>query len=362
MENLMRSELRRILYKAGIRSHHPQDTGEADGRSIKRDGSVLQAARTRFSHMLPQNHAFSPSRIKYFVYGVLSAIMVITLCYLLVIYRQALIDLLDYTDIVHKSGIHICNIAVSSVITACIIITICSVPKRIFDCVVSLIMLVLVSPILLAAMVMVRLTSTGPIIYTQRRLGVRGKIFTIFKLRTMYRDSEPNGDRWCVPGDPRVTPVGRLLRFTHVDELPQLLNVLHGDMSLVGPRPERPEIVAHLERCFPAYRNRLLVRPGLTGLAQVLGGGIDRNLAGVHRRLCYDLWYTAHVSPLLDLRIMLGTLLFLLAVPVDLIARVLRLPDIIGDIQTDMPQMAESYPEETQARVYEGIVSQCKLL
>ena len=97
-----------------------------------------------------------------------------------------------------------------------------------------------------------------------------GKVFTIYKIRTMYQDSERHcGPRWCVPGDPRVTPVGRFLRRCHVDELPQLINVLKGEMSLVGPRPERPEFLAQLERALPNYRQRLTVRPGLTGLAQV---------------------------------------------------------------------------------------------
>ena len=99
---------------------------------------------------------------------------------------------------------------------------------------------------------------------------MEGKVFTIYKIRTMYQDSERHsGPTWCVPGDPRVTPVGRFLRWSHVDELPQLINVLMGEMSLVGPRPERPEFLAQLERALPDYRQRLTVRPGVTGLAQV---------------------------------------------------------------------------------------------
>ena len=105
---------------------------------------------------------------------------------------------------------------------------------------------------------MIRLTSPGPVIYTQSRLGRNAKPYTIYKLRTMTHDCERvSGVRWCVPGDPRVTRVGRLLRRLHIDELPQLVNVLRGDMSLVGPRPERPEIVERLEKHLPSYRERL---------------------------------------------------------------------------------------------------------
>src|SRR5689334_12559357 len=120
--------------------------------------------------------------------------------------------------------------------------------KSVFDVPAAVVLLVISTPVVLLAMLVVRLTSRGPAVYTQKRLGSNGRVFTIFKIRTMYLGSEPNGARWSLPGDTRVTPVGRLLRWSHLDELPQLLNVLRGEMSLVGPRPERPEIVAQLEK------------------------------------------------------------------------------------------------------------------
>ena len=167
---------------------------------------------------------------------------------------------------------------------------------RIFiEFVLALLILVVSMPIILIALVLVRATSRGPVIYSQKRLGRGGRVFTIYKIRTMYRDSEPNGARWSVPGDPRITPVGRLLRWSHVDELPQLINILQGKMSLVGPRPERPEIVGQLERVIPDYRRRLNVRPGVTGLAQVLQPP-DTNLGMVSSKLSLDLHYIDHAT------------------------------------------------------------------
>ncbi len=165
------------------------------------------------------------------------------------------------------------------------------------DFALALVMLLISAPIILLAVVLVRLSSRGPLIYTQKRLGLGGKVFTIYKIRTMYQDSERDGGpRWCVPGDPRVTPVGRLLRWSHVDELPQLINILKGEMSLVGPRPERPEFLDQLERALPNYRQRLTVRPGLTGLAQVQQPP-DTDLSSVRRKLNYDLCYVERMSP-----------------------------------------------------------------
>src|SRR3954468_13032488 len=126
-------------------------------------------------------------------------------------------------------------------------------------------LLVLFGPVIGLAVVLVRLTSRGPAIYQQTRLGKGGCTFTIYKIRTMYHDVErESGIVWSRPGDTRITPVGRFLRATHLDELPQLLNILRGEMSLVGPRPERPEIAARLERGLPHYRERLEVAPGVT--------------------------------------------------------------------------------------------------
>lgn len=164
------------------------------------------------------------------------------------------------------------------------------------------------------AALLVKLTSRGPAFYTQTRLGKDGQPFTIWKLRTMLHNCESlTGPRWAIPGDPRVTWVGQFLRKAHLDELPQLLNVLRGEMSLIGPRPERPEFVPELERAFPVYRERLRVKPGVTGLAQ-LQLPPDTDLESVRRKLIYDLYYVQNVSPGLDLRVLIGTAFYALGV------------------------------------------------
>jgi lipopolysaccharide/colanic/teichoic acid biosynthesis glycosyltransferase len=197
--------------------------------------------------------------------------------------------------------------------------------KVALEFVLAAVILVGTGPIVAMALLLVRLTSRGPVIYSQKRLGLEGEVFTIYKIRSMYQNSEPAGPRWSLPGDPRVTPVGRLLRWSHVDELPQMINVLRGEMSLIGPRPERPEIVADLERDLPEYRRRLLVRPGLTGLAQVLQPP-DADLAMVRRKLDLDLSYLDDWSLWLDVRIVLATVLHLLNVPGATIARLFGFP------------------------------------
>ena len=131
--------------------------------------------------------------------------------------------------------------------------------------VLACILLVLTSPIVTIAAILIRLTSPGPAIYRQTRVGKNGKPFTIFKLRTMYDKCEAaTGPQWATSNDKRVTSIGRLLRITHIDEFPQLWNVLRGEMSLVGPRPERPEFVDQLQIAIPRYENRLAIRPGIT--------------------------------------------------------------------------------------------------
>jgi lipopolysaccharide/colanic/teichoic acid biosynthesis glycosyltransferase len=194
------------------------------------------------------------------------------------------------------------------------------------DFALSLTLLVLAAPVLLLAVVLVKLTSRGPAFYSQTRLGRYGKPYRIYKIRSMYHNCERRaGPQWATARDPRITPVGRFLRATHLDELPQLWNVLRGDMSLVGPRPERPEIAAALDRAIPHYSGRLLVRPGLGGLAQVQLPP-DTDLASVRLKLAYDLYYVQHISLWLDLRVALATGLYLLRVPFSVARRLLHIP------------------------------------
>jgi lipopolysaccharide/colanic/teichoic acid biosynthesis glycosyltransferase len=172
---------------------------------------------------------------------------------------------------------------------------------------VALVLLVLMSPLLLGLAILVGLTSKGSVIYSQRRVGRSGKPFRIYKLRTMVHQCEAHtGPVWAVTDDPRSTRVGRWLRDTHLDELPQLWNVLCGHMSLIGPRPERPEIAAQIEQTIPEFQYRLLVRPGITGLAQMRLPA-DSNLDTVRRKLAHDLYYIRHLSPWLDARIVVST-------------------------------------------------------
>ena len=153
----------------------------------------------------------------------------------------------------------------------------------------------------------IRLDSRGPIFYRQTRVGKAGENFQLLKLRSMIPEAETDGKaRWADPADRRITRVGRLLRRTRLDELPQLYNVLKGEMSLIGPRPERPEFVVKLEKAIPFYRARLAVRPGLTGWAQTrftYGSSVEDSLV----KLQYDLYYIKHLSLYLDLLIFLGT-------------------------------------------------------
>jgi lipopolysaccharide/colanic/teichoic acid biosynthesis glycosyltransferase len=181
-------------------------------------------------------------------------------------------------------------------------------------------------PIVLLAALIIKLTSKGPAFYTQARVGRHGRVFTIFKLRSMIHNCESlTGPRWSIPGDPRVTPFGWFLRVSHLDELPQLLNVLLGDMSLIGPRPERPEFISELQRAYPAYSLRLEVRPGVTGLAQVQLPA-DSDLDSVRRKLSCDLYYVRHISPWLDLRLLICTALYAIGVPFRIAGLCLAIP------------------------------------
>jgi exopolysaccharide biosynthesis polyprenyl glycosylphosphotransferase len=167
--------------------------------------------------------------------------------------------------------------------------------------------LVAAAPLVPLVAAAIRLDSRGPVFYRQRRLGRGGVPFTVVKFRTMTLDAEQPGEaRWAERGDPRATRIGSLLRRTHLDELPQLINVLKGDMSLVGPRPERPEFVERLEQAIPFYRARLMVPPGLTGWAQVnlpYGDSVE----SAREKLEYDLYYVKHRSLLFDVFVIART-------------------------------------------------------
>ena len=168
-------------------------------------------------------------------------------------------------------------------------------------------------PMLVFCVLLVRLTSRGPAIYSQTRVGKNGRIFTLYKIRSMVHDCERlTGPQWCKPGDTRITPVGRLFRKLHLDELPQLWNVLRGDMSLIGPRPERPEIVAKLRDAVPGYDRRHTVKPGITGFAQIHLPP-DTCLQSVKNKVAFDLFYIRNASFRLGMYVLFATGLKLLA-------------------------------------------------
>ncbi|HEV2951181.1 MAG TPA: sugar transferase [Actinomycetota bacterium] len=187
--------------------------------------------------------------------------------------------------------------------------------KRTFDIVCAAIGVVVVAPILPVIALLVRRSSPGPVIYRQTRVGESGKLFTMYKFRTMEDGAEkPGKPVFAEEDDPRVTPVGRALRQTHLDELPQLWNVLRGDMSFVGPRPERPEFISMLENTVPFLARRLLVKPGITGWAQ-LRCDYASDSETVADRLSYDLWYLRHRNLTVDLAICAKTFSALLFHP-----------------------------------------------
>ena len=181
--------------------------------------------------------------------------------------------------------------------------------KRMFDVILSLLLLILTAPILAVAMSAIWLSSQGrqPIIYRQTRVGLNGKPFTILKLRSMRVDAEQNGPRMATSNDPRITRIGAILRRSRFDELPQLINVLRGEMSLIGPRPERPEFVSQYERKIEGYAMRHRVKPGITGLAQVRYTYAE-SLEDSAVKLYYDLDYVRNCSLRQDLAILLQTL------------------------------------------------------
>lgn len=180
---------------------------------------------------------------------------------------------------------------------------------------VALVLLIPALPIIGALVLLVRVTSPGAGLFRQRRVGQNGRVFTMYKIRSMRSDAEKGtGAVWSKPGDARVTRLGKLLRASHLDELPQLFNVLRGEMALVGPRPERPEITPKLEAKIPGYGRRHAVRPGITGLAQI-NLPADTDLDSVRRKIQLDMTYIREASLWLDLRIILSTALKVVGIP-----------------------------------------------
>ncbi len=185
--------------------------------------------------------------------------------------------------------------------------------KRAMDVLLSILILLVTLPLILAIIVIIRLDSKGPAIYRQKRVGVYGREFNIYKFRTMYQDAEKkSGPMWAEEDDPRITPVGYWLRKLRLDELPQLLNVLKGEMSLVGPRPERPYFVDKFKKEIPLYSRRLRVKPGITGWAQVKWR-YDSSFEDVKEKTKYDLFYVENMSLKMDMKILINTVYTVLA-------------------------------------------------
>ncbi|MES1038130.1 MULTISPECIES: sugar transferase [Peribacillus] len=172
------------------------------------------------------------------------------------------------------------------------------------DLIISFFMLILTAPILLLFCILIPIDSAGSPFFYQQRLGLDGKPFNMIKLRSMGIDAEKNGPKWASANDSRVTRIGAFIRKTRIDEIPQLINVLKGDMSLIGPRPEREYFYKEFEKFLPGFKNRLYVKPGITGWAQV-NGGYDLS---PKEKLHYDLYYIQHRSIAMEIKILFRTL------------------------------------------------------
>ncbi len=179
--------------------------------------------------------------------------------------------------------------------------------KRVVDYIFAIVLLIFFAPLMTLIAILIRLDSRGPAIFRQKRVGEGGRMFTLYKFRSMHQDAERAGAQWTNTNDVRVTRIGRVLRAMRLDELPQLINVIRGDMSFIGPRPERPEFTEMLEKEIPYYDSRYLVKPGITGWAQVLypyGASVE----DAREKLQYDLYYIKHYSLLLDIAIVFKTI------------------------------------------------------
>lgn len=183
--------------------------------------------------------------------------------------------------------------------------------KRIIDVVFSLVTLILLSPVLLIVSVLIKLDSKGPVFYRQVRVGRKGKEFTMIKFRSMTPEAEEYGPEWSGENDPRITGLGKILRKTYIDEIPQMINVLKNEMSLIGPRPERPYFVEQLKKEMPYYYKRLSVKPGITGWAQIKHK-YDSSLEDVKTKIQYDFYYIENMSLKLDFKIMINTIIVII--------------------------------------------------
>lgn len=183
--------------------------------------------------------------------------------------------------------------------------------KQFFDTTISFLGLFIFSPIILIVSILIKIDSKGPIFYKQERIGKTGRPFSIIKFRTMLIDAEANGPQWARHDDCRITNIGHYLRKYRIDEIPQLMNILRGEMALIGPRPERLIFIHEFEKEIPSFRDRLQVKPGITGWAQI-NGGYDLT---PREKLELDLYYIHHYSFLFDLKIILKS------IPVILFAR-----------------------------------------
>lgn len=181
--------------------------------------------------------------------------------------------------------------------------------KRIFDIIASAIGIVMASPVIALTGMVIKIVSPGPVFFRQERVGLNGELFNIYKMRTMRLDAEKHsGPVWARENDPRLIKFGRIIRKTHIDELPQLFNVLRGEMSIVGPRPERPVFVKSLSDEICDYTKRISVKPGITGLAQVWHK-YDETIRDVRKKVKYDLLYIREMCFMVDLRILMRTVL-----------------------------------------------------
>jgi exopolysaccharide biosynthesis polyprenyl glycosylphosphotransferase len=183
--------------------------------------------------------------------------------------------------------------------------------KRIMDIVIAVFLLSILSPVLILSAIFIKLTSKGDILYKQERVGKNGKLFTIYKLRTMIQKAEEYGPEWAGEKDPRITTVGRILRKVYLDEMPQMINVLNNEMSIVGPRPERPHFVELLKKEIPYYYKRLSFKPGITGWAQIKHK-YDSSLDDVRVKLRYDFYYIENMSLKLDFKILINTVIVII--------------------------------------------------